>query len=362
MANKTLQNMLEKYRDITGREIGIIDENGDVAACTDENKTGETRGDICHEMKFYKNKDEYVKDGYTYKYIERNSIAEYILFVSGDDAEAVKLASLISLFLGNFQDLYDSQYDRLSFIKNVILDNILPGDIFHRAKELNFSDNTDRIAYLIKFHMQHDISPVEIIQNMFPDKNKDFIISIDERYVALIREVKYKKTEDAEKVAKEIISTLSSEFFTKAMVGIGSPAEDIKGLSRSFKEAQISLEVGKVFDNEKDVINYKNLGIGRIIYQLPTTLCEIYLQEVFRAGALESLDRESLITIQSFFENNLNVSETSRRLFVHRNTLVYRLEKIKKLTGLDLREFEHAIIFKVALMVKKYLSSKPVKY
>jgi carbohydrate diacid regulator len=158
------------------------------------------------------------------------------------------------------------------------------------------------------------------------------------------------------------VSTASSEFFTKVVVGIGSPVIEIKDLSRSFKEAQIALEVGKVFDNEKEVINYKNLGIGRIIYQLPTTLCEVFLQEVSKAGALESLDRESLMTIQNFFENNLNVSETSRKLFVHRNTLVYRLEKIKKLTGLDLREFENAIVFKVALMVKKYLSSKPVKY
>jgi carbohydrate diacid regulator len=202
---------------------------------------------------------------------------------------------------------------------------------------------------------------------MFPDKTKDFIIGLDEKDIVLVREIKHEnllhdKTEETEKVAREIVSTASSEFFTKAVVGIGSPAAEIKDLSRSFKDAQLALEVGKVFENEKDVINYKNLGIGRIIYQLPTTLCEVFLDEVFKSGALESLDRESLMTIRNFFENNLNVSETSRKLFVHRNTLVYRLEKIKKLTGLDLREFEHAIVFKVAMMVKNYLSSRPVKY
>jgi carbohydrate diacid regulator len=246
------------------------------------------------------------------------------------------------------------------------LDNVLPGDIFQKAKELNFSENAARIVYLAKFPKQPDISPVDIMQSVFPDKARDFVVSIDEKDVALIREIASEdasyKNEDAEKAAKEIVSTASSEFFTKVFVGIGSPVDEIKDLSRSFKEAQTALEVGRVFDSEKEVINYKNLGIGRIIHQLPTTLCEVFLQEVFKAGALESLDRESLMTVQSFFENNLNVSETSRRLFVHRNTLVYRLEKIKKLTGLDLREFEHAIIFKVALMVKKYLSSKPVKY
>ena len=139
-------------------------------------------------------------------------------------------------------------------------------------------------------------------------------------------------------------------------------AETLKDLSSSFRESQVAIEVGKVFDTKKNIINYENLGIGRLIYQLPTTLCEMFLQEVFKKGSLESLDRETLMTIQAFFENNLNVSETSRKLFVHRNTLVYRLEKIRKLTGLDLREFEHAITFKVALMVKKYLTSKPVKY
>jgi len=145
-------------------------------------------------------------------------------------------------------------------------------------------------------------------------------------------------------------------------VGIGTVVDSIKDLARSFKEAQIALEVGKVFDTEKTIVSYNNLGIARLIYQLPTTLCEMFLKEVFKRGSIESLDHETLFTIQRFFENNLNVSETSRKLFVHRNTLVYRLEKIKKITGLDLREFEDAIVFKVALMVKKYLSSSPSKF
>ena len=373
MSNKAFQSMLGKYRDIIGREIGIIDENGNIVACTDSGKTGKSREYICHEMKFYKNKDEYIKDGYTYKYIERasDSMAEYILFVFGEDAEALKMVSLLAVSFGSFDNLHDEEFNRLAFMKNVILDNILPGDVFLKAKELGFHENVGRIVYLVKFpaqSLQHDINPADIMQSMFPEKNKDFTVSLDERDIALIREIKpesllnNKDGEDIEKVAKEIVSTASSEFFTKVVVGIGSPAAEIKDLSRSFKEAQIALEVGKVFDTEKEVINYKNLGIGRIIYQLPTTLCEVFLQEVFKNGELESLDRESLMTIKSFFENNLNVSETSRKLFVHRNTLVYRLEKIKKLTGLDLREFEHAIVFNVALMVKKYLSSKPVKY
>ena len=165
-----------------------------------------------------------------------------------------------------------------------------------------------------------------------------------------------------EKLAASIVDTLSGEHYIKAVVGIGTPIANVKDLATSFKEAQIAMEVSKVFDTEKQIICYDNLGIARLIYQLPTTVCEMFLREVFKQGSIESLDQETLFTIQRFFENNLNVSETSRGLFVHRNTLVYRLEKIKKLTGLDLREFDDAIVFKVALMVKKYLSNNPAKY
>ena len=154
---------------------------------------------------------------------------------------------------------------------------------------------------------------------------------------------------------------LKNELFIKTIIGIGTPAEHMRSLADSYKEAQTAIDVGKVFDTERSIINYENLGIGRLIYQLPTTLCEIFLSEVFKKSAIDSLDQETLFTINKFFENNLNVSETSRKLFVHRNTLVYRLEKIKKLTGLDLRQFDHAIVFKVALMVRKYLSSRDAR-
>ena len=220
-----------------------------------------------------------------------------------------------------------------------------------------------RVVLLVKFPGKTDMMPFEMLQNMFPDKARDYVISVGEHEIVLVKEVKAgSENRDMEKIAGNIVDTLSSEFYTKVAIGVSTIVDNIKDLARAYKEAQIALDVGKVFETEKNVVSYENLGIGRLIYQLPTTLCEMFLQEVFKKGSLESLDRETLMTIQCFFENNLNVSETSRKLFVHRNTLVYRLEKIRKLTGLDLREFEHAITFKVALMVKKYLSSKPSKY
>lgn len=185
------------------------------------------------------------------------------------------------------------------------------------------------------------------------------MLHINETDIVLVKEVK--ATTDVKelyKIAKGVEETLENEIQIKCLIGIGTVSTQLKDIAKSYKEAQVALEVGMVFEDEKTIVNYENLGLGRLIYQLPTTLCEMFLSEIFKKGSIDALDQETLFTIQKFFENNLNVSETSRKLFVHRNTLVYRLEKIKKLTGLDLREFDHAIVFKVALMVRKYLASR----
>ena len=216
---------------------------------------------------------------------------------------------------------------------------------------------------IVKVKSKSDVSPYDVIQALFPDKSKDFVVSINETDIALVKEIREDTdTKSLEKLAASVVDTLSGEYYTHCVVGVGTPVTGIRDLARSFKEAQVSIEVGKVFDTEKSIVTYDHLGIARLVYQLPTTLCETFLKEVFKKGSVESMDQETLFTIQKFFENSLNVSETSRKLFVHRNTLVYRLEKIKKITGLDLREFEDAIVFKVALMVKKYLMSNPVKF
>ncbi|MEG1779248.1 MAG: helix-turn-helix domain-containing protein, partial [Oscillospiraceae bacterium] len=288
---------------------------------------------------------------------------DYAVFVEGTDEIAAKFCSIIAIAFSNIKQYYDEKYDRNNFIKNVILENTLPGDIYVKARELHFNTEVNRVVLLVRIVSANDISAFDVIQNLFPDKQKDFVFNINEKDIVLVKEVKTGiSSKDIEKLARSIVDTLGSEFYTKVIVGIGTIVTGIKELAKSFKEAQVALEVSKVFDTEKTIVSYNNLGIARLIYQLPTTLCETFLREVFKKGSIEILDHETLFTIQRFFENNLNVSETSRKLFVHRNTLVYRLEKIKKLTGLDLREFDHAIVFKVALMVKKYLTANPVKY
>ncbi len=361
MSNRLFQGVIHQMKDMVDRVIGVLDENGAIISCSDPSAIGGTRQEIRDEKSY--SADLITLDGYTYKPVGTASKAEYMIFVEGEDKTAERLASILSVTLGELKNLYDEKYDKASFIKNVILDNILQADIYIKSKELHFPSDIYRIVMLIKFTGKGDMLPYQMVQNMFPDRNKDYVISIKENDIVLVKEVKPNyDVKQIEKLANSIVDTLGSEFYTKVSIGIGTAVDTIKDLSRSFKEARMALEVGKVFDTEKNIMFYENLGIGRLIYQLPTTLCEMYLEEVFKKGSIDQLDRETLQTIQCFFENNLNVSETSRKLFVHRNTLVYRLEKIRKLTGLDLREFDHAITFKVALMVRKYLDTRPDKF
>ncbi|MBE6893231.1 MAG: helix-turn-helix domain-containing protein [Oscillospiraceae bacterium] len=361
MSNRLFQGIIHQMHDSIGRTVGVVDDTASVVACSDLARTGERNDFLMTD--YGSTEDCHIRDGFTYKTFGSDEKPEFAVFVAGTDELAAQFCSLMAVSLAGIKQYYDEKYDRANFIKNVILDNILPGDIYIKARELRFPTDVSRVVLFIRVLTVNDISVFDIIQNLFPDKSKDFVFSVSESDIVLVKEIRPGiETADLEKLARSIVDTLGSEFFTRVNVGIGTAATGIKDLAKSFKEAQVALEVGKVFDTDKSIISYNNLGIARLIYQLPTTLCEMFLKEVFKKGSIESLDQETLFTIQKFFENNLNVSETSRKLFVHRNTLVYRLEKIKKLTGLDLREFDHAIIFKVALMVKKYLSANPVKY
>ena len=362
MASRLFQSIVLQMKDTVNRTIGIVDASGAVVACTDLPRIGEMREEAITELGFA---GEIVRfGGYTYHITgDRSSRLEYAVFVQGEDELARSICSLVAVSINNIKTLYDEKHDKATFVKNIILDNILPGDIYIKSRELHFGNDVPRVVFLIRQQEPADVAAIDVVTGMFPDKQKDFVFNISETDTVLVKEIrKGIDRTDMEKLAASIVDTLSGEHYIKAVVGIGTPIANVKDLATSFKEAQIAMEVSKVFDTEKQIIRYDNLGIARLIYQLPTTVCEMFLREVFKQGSIESLDQETLFTIQRFFENNLNVSETSRGLFVHRNTLVYRLEKIKKLTGLDLREFDDAIVFKVALMVKKYLSNNPAKY
>ena len=359
MSNSVFQSVIVQLRDISDRIFGVIDTEGCVISCTDVSMLGERWADAA--LKVGNASDGIVTFAQkSFKAIMGSSnYFEYAVFCSGDDETAKSFCQMAFIALNDAKTFYEEKHDRGTFVKNIIMDNILPGDIYIRAKELHFATDAPRAVFLIRQVGHGDVATVDVLTAMFPDKMQDFVLSINETDVAVVKQVSGNVTaEDMEKVAQSMEETLKNELRIKTIIGIGTVAEHLRELADSYKEAQTAIEVGKVFDTEKSIMHYENLGIGRLIYQLPTTLCEIFLKEVFKKNSLDSLDQETLFTINKFFENSLNVSETSRKLFVHRNTLVYRLEKIRKLTGLDLRQFDHAIVFRVALMVRQYLASR----
>jgi len=358
MDARFFQGILLQMRDAVHCVVGIMDASGTVIACTELSMIGEVRKEVM-QMLIMSNECTKIM-GYTYKTVESKAPGfEYAVFVQGEDRVAESVCAVTTVAINNLKLAYDERNDETSFIKNILLDNILPGDIPIRSRELRFSSSSTRAVFLVRCDEADQASVLNVLNSLFSDKQVDFVVIINDTDIAVVKEVKINaELKDLSKIAKMIEEDLAKKLNVKSIIGVGTIAMQLKDIARSFKEAQVAIEVGHVFEPEKTIISYQNLGVGRLIYQLPITLCEMFLSEVFRKGSIDSLDEETLFTVQKFLENNLNVSETSRKLFVHRNTLVYRLEKIKKLTGLDLREFDHAIVFKVALMVKKYLISR----
>ncbi|WP_409969167.1 helix-turn-helix domain-containing protein [Bengtsoniella intestinalis] len=361
MSGRIFQNVVLQLKENTDRTVGVMDGEGVVIACSELSMIGQRWTEYVPGINSAIG-SVVTTDGKAFKALNGwGNQFDYAVFAFGDNDISKTVCSMATVSLNAAKSYYEEKHDRGSFIKNIISDNIMLGDIYMRAKELRVMADVPRGVFVIRALKKTDSIPTEVIQNLFPDRQNDFVLSVGEGDVVLVRQMGDGcSSRDLIKIASSVEDALRIGGESTAVVGIGTVAMHLRDLAKSYKEAQIAIEVGKVFDTEKFVINYENLGIGRLIYQLPTTLCEMFLQEVFKKNPIDALDKETLFTIHKFFENNLNVSETARKLFVHRNTLVYRLEKIKKLTGLDLREFDDAITFKVALMVKKYLTSRGI--
>jgi len=359
MSGRIFQSVIVQMKEATDRAIGVMDSEGNVVACNELTMVGTHLGRAAAVIANAKEQT-IVCDARTFKLLGGwNADYDYAVFVEGEDEHARCVCVLAAIAFNEAKTHYEEKYDKTTFVKNIISDNTLLADLYIRAKELHIDVHAPRAVFLIRQQEKIEVSTIEVLQNLFPVRQKDFVFGVSETDVVLIKELSSgADSKEIARIAAQIENTLNTELFLKTVIGVGSVARHLRELAERYKEAMVAIEVGKVFENEKMIVYYDNLGIGRLIYQLPTTLCEMFLNEVFKKNSIDALDQETLYTINKFFENNLNVSETSRKLFVHRNTLVYRLEKIKKLTGLDLREFDHAIVFKVALMVKKYLSSR----
>jgi len=362
MSGRVFQNVVLQLKENTDRTVGVIDSEGSVIACSELSMIGQRWTEYVSVINSAAG-GMISSDGKTFKALTGwGNQFDYAVFAFGDNEISKTVCSMATVALNAAKSYYEEKHDRGSFIKDIISDNIMLGDIYMRAKELRVTADVPRGVFVVRSLKKGESVPTDVVQTLFPDRQNDFVLSVGEGDVVLIHQMTDGVgIKELNKIAGTIEENLRSANESSVVVGIGTVATHLRDLAKSYKEAQIAIEVGKVFDTEKYIINYENLGIGRLIYQLPTTLCEMFLLEVFKKNPIDALDRETLFTIHKFFENNLNVSETARKLFVHRNTLVYRLEKIKKLTGLDLREFDDAITFKVALMVKKYLTSRGIE-
>jgi carbohydrate diacid regulator len=356
LSTSLYQDLVSQVRGIVELEFGIANETGLILACTDESQVGETSSIVNEAIK---SEGQNIRcSGFLIKKVFAKSTLKYIIFAKSDDENDFKCLSLIAVNLLNLKTYYDDKFDRLSFAKNILLGYVSHGDVLLKAKDLHIQYNSPRAVFLIRAENTSDTYTYDIIQELFPNKTKDFIVILNDGDIALVKELKTKGEQaEVEKIANTIIDTLSAELMIKVVVGIGSTAENLSCLKFSLDEARIALEVRTIFEKEKLIASYNNLGIGRLLYHISPDLGRLFLNEIFKGTSLQSLDTETTTTIQKFFENNLNISEASRQLYVHRNTLVYRLDKIQRLTGLDLRKFDDAITFKVATLVKMYLDS-----
>lgn len=353
ISNQILQTNIEGLKGITRVDLSICDTEGKVLAST---FTGAEEYESAILTFVDSPADSQVIQGYQFFKVFDEHQLEYILLAKGGSDDVYMVGKMAAFQIQNLLVAYKERFAKDNFIKNLLLDNLLLVDIYNRAKKLHIETNVKRIVFIIETQHEKDVNALETVRSLFSTKTKDFITAVDEKDIILVKEVKPGETyDDLEKTASMIVDMLNTEALTRVNVAFGTIVNEIKDVSRSYKEAKMALDVGKIFYSTKNVVAYSKLGIGRLIYQLPLPLCRMFIKEIFDGKSPDDFDEETLTTINKFFENSLNVSETSRQLYIHRNTLVYRLDKLQKSTGLDLRVFEDAITFKIALMVVKYM-------
>ncbi|MBR0132567.1 MAG: helix-turn-helix domain-containing protein [Lachnospiraceae bacterium] len=353
ISNQILQTTVDGMKAITRVDLCVMDTEGKTLASTITNPEK-------YETAVYafveSPADSQVIQGYQFFKVYDEHQLEYILLAKGDSDDVYMVGKMASFQIQNLLIAYKERFDKDNFIKSLLLDNLLLVDIYNRAKKLHIETDMRRVVYLIETRNEKDNTALETVRSLFSGKSRDFITAVDEKNIIIVKELKKTDTyEDLMNTAKMLLDMLNTEAMSRVRVSFGTVVNEIKDISRSYKEAKMALDVGKIFYEDRRVIAYSNLGIGRLIYQLPMSLCKMFIKEIFDGKTPDDFDEETLITINKFFENSLNVSETSRQLYIHRNTLVYRLDKLQKSTNLDLRVFDDAITFKIALMVVKYM-------
>ncbi len=353
ISNQILQNTIEGLTSITRIDLCVMDTDGKTLASTfPEQKNYEEEVISFAESPA---DSQVVQDDQFFKIFDDHQL-EYVLLASGSGDDVYMIGKVAVFQIQSLLVAYKERFDKDNFIKNLLLDNLLLVDIYNRAKKLHIDTDVKRVIFIIEEKHEKDGNTLDNVRTLLGNSSKDFVTAVDEKNIIVVKELEEKDTaDDLEAIAQNIYETLKNDGEEDVLVAYGTIVDDIKEVSTSYKEAKLALDVGKIFFDDQHVIAYSALGIGRLIYQLPIPLCKMFIKEIFGDKSPDDFDDETLTTVNKFFENNLNVSETSRQLYIHLNTLVYRLDKLQKSTGLDLRVFDDAITFKIALMVVKYM-------
>lgn len=353
ISNQILQNTIEGIKAITRVDLSVFEADGELLASTLSEET--ENADVVTTFAASPAESQSLGGNQFFKVFDEGQ-AEVIVLAKGDTDSVYMVGKMTAFQIQNLLTAYKERYDKDNFIKNLLLDNMLQVDIYNLAKKLHIETEVRRVVFMIETKQERDANVLETVRSLYAGKSRDFITAVDEKSIILVKELRGNEDYDSlMKTAHVLLDTLNTEAMAKVNIAIGTIVNELRDVSRSFKEAKMALEVGKIFYSDRNVVAYSNLGIGRLVYQLPMPMCKVFIREIFADKSPDEFDDETIITINKFFENNLNVSETSRQLFIHRNTLVYRLDKLQKMTNLDLRVFDDAITFKMALMVVKYM-------
>ncbi len=355
LSNHKIQLALEEMKEISKTDLAVYTEKGKLVATTFE---------IAHDMEqsvvdFADSMadSQMLADCFFFKVMVESEL-EYVLLAHSASEEASMVGKLAACQLRNLASAYMEQFDRNNFMQNILLGNLLVVDMYNKAQKLHI-EQAERVVFVVEVEGKKDNTVMELLKNLFVTKTRDFVTEIDEKSVILVKDCRdLKKEEELLSLANMIVDNVHAEAMVKVRVGYGNRVNNLQDIAKSYQEAKMALEVGRIFYVDKEIVCYSELGIGRLIYQLPMSLCEMFIKEVFKDGVPDIFDEETMVTIQKFFDNNLNISETARQLYVHRNTLVYRLERLEKILGLDIRKFEDAMTFKIALMVMSHMDSQ----
>lgn len=353
ISNQILQSTIDGLKNIARVEFSVLDSEGKEVATTLAQHAS-YREEAAGFAKSPADSQE-IK-GCQYFKIYDDNLVEYILVATGTGEDAYLVGKMAAFQIQNLMVAYKERFDKDNFIKNLLLDNLLLIDIYSRSKKLHIETDEPRIVMIFECQNHKEVNVLETVRSYFSPNASDFVTAVDEKDIIIVKDLSEGSSQkDVEKIADAMLTHLTKEGLRGIRIAYGTVVPELKEVSRSYKEAKMAMDVGKIFYEDRELIAYDQLGIGRLIYQLPLPLCKMFIKEIFEDKSPDNLDEETLTTISKFFENSLNVSETSRQLFIHRNTLVYRLDKLQKTTGLDLRVFDDAITFHIALMVTKYM-------